>query len=258
MIRLAANLTMLYEEYDFFDRFNKAAEDGFKAVEFFFPYGLDAEKINSLIQKNQQELVLFNMPLGDWDAGDRGFAAQPARKEEFRGAIEQAVKYGRLLQPPRINCPSGPSEDNAASWSTLKENFEMAAESLKGIGIKLVVEPINHNDVPHALISNVAQAVKFFDSMQTDNIFVQYDLYHSIRAGEDPYAVLKSHIDRIDHIQIADVPGRHQIGTGAVDFEKFFGLLDNLGYQGWISLEYHPEGNTSDSFQKIRKLGLLS
>lgn len=257
MIRLAANLTMLYEEYDFFDRFTKASEDGFKAVEFFFPYGLDAEKINSLLKENQQELVLFNMPLGDWDAGDRGYAAQQARKKEFYGAIEQAVKYGRLLQPPRINCPSGPSEDNAVSWKTLKDNFELAAESLKNIGIKLVVEPINHNDVPHALISNVAQAVKLFDSMQTDNIFVQYDLYHSIRAGEDPFSVLKTYIDRIDHIQIADVPGRHQMGTGAVDFDKFFSLLENLNYKGWVSLEYHPDGTTSDSLRKIREMGLL-
>lgn len=257
MIRLAANLTMLYEEVDFFDRFEKAAQDGFEAVEFFFPYGLDAEKINSLIKVNKQELVLFNMPLGDWDAGDRGFAAQPARKNEFHAAIDQAVNYGMALKPPRINCPSGPAEDNNVSWQTLKENFELAAESFKKIGVKLVVEPINHNDVPHALISHVAQAVKFFDTLNTDNIYVQYDLYHSIRTGEDPYSVLESYLDRIDHIQIADVPGRHQMGTGDVDFDRFFGLLDKRGYQGRVSLEYHPEGATSESFKKIREMGLL-
>lgn len=257
MIRIAANLTMLYNEYDFFDRFAVAAEDGFQAVEFFFPYPWPAEKIRQALEKQGQQLVLFNMPLGDWDAGDRGFAGQAGRVAEYQQGVSLATDYGRQLHPPRINCPSGPAEDTPESWSTLKQNFEHAAESLKAEGIRMVVEPINHNDVPRALLSGTEQTVRFLDSLNTDNLWVQYDLYHSLRAGEDPFKVLPAFIDRIDHIQIADVPGRHQPGTGDVDFEKLFSLLEQLNYQGWTSMEYHPQGDTRQSFSRLREMGLL-
>ncbi len=258
MIRVAANLTMLYNEYDFFDRFAAAAEDGFRAVEFFFPYQSPAEKFRAALNNNQQELVLFNMPLGDWDAGDRGFAGQAARKEEYAQAITLAADYGRQLRPPAINCPSGPAADTEESWRTLRENFELAAETLKAEGIRMMVEPINHHDVPGALLSGTEQTVRFIDSLNTDNLSVQYDLYHSLRAGEDPFQVLPAFIERINHIQIADVPGRHQPGSGAVDFGKLFSLLEQLNYQGWTSMEYHPQGDTRKSFSLLREMGILS
>ncbi len=257
MLRFAANLTMLYPEYPFFERFDRAAEAGFKAVEFFFPYGTAANKFSDVLARNAQELVLFNMPLGNWDAGDRGFAAQPARKAEFQAGIAQAVEYGKALHPPRINCPSGPLQPESAPYPTLIENMTMMANAFKDIGIQLVVEPINHNDVPGAVISTVEQALALFDKVDSDNIAVQYDLYHSIRAGEDPFEVLGTHMERIAHIQIADVPGRHQPGSGAVDFEKLFTLIDNSGYQGYVSLEYHPHGPTDDSLMALRRMGVL-
>lgn len=257
MLRFAANLTMLYTEYPFYERFDRAAEAGFEAVEFFFPYGLESADIQQALDRNQQQLVLFNMPLGDWDAGDRGFAAQPARREEFRRAIDQAVSYGQQLKPPRINCPSGPAAGQGDPLPTLRENFALAASALKAHDIQLVLEPINHGDVPGAVISGVEQAVRLFDQIGSDNLAVQYDLWHSLRAGEDPYRVLPTFIDRIAHIQIADVPGRHQPGSGEVDFERLFTLLDNLNYAGWVSLEFHPQGATDASFTHLRQLGVL-
>lgn len=257
MLRFAANLTMLYPEYPFFERFDRAADAGFRAVEFFFPYGTPAEKFSETLSRNDQQLVLFNMPLGDWEAGDRGFAAQPGRKAEFCTALTQAVEYARALRPPRINCPSGPVQHGTTPYPTLYENMTMMANAFKDIGIQLVVEPINHNDVPGAVISTVEQAIALIDRVDSDNIAVQYDLYHSIRAGEDPYSVLATHMDRIAHIQISDVPGRHQPGSGAVDFEKLFTLIDSSGYQGWVSLEYHPDGPTDDSLAALRRMGVL-
>ncbi len=257
MLRFAANLTMLYTEYPLFERFDRAADVGFTAVEFFFPYGEPAEKYLDALERNHQELVLFNLPLGDWDAGDRGFAAQPGRRDEFRTAVAQAVAYGKALRPPRINCPSGPAAQGQAPYPTLVDNMTYAANALKDIGIQLVVEPINTNDVPGAVISSVQAAVDLFDQVDSDNIAVQYDVYHSVRAGEDPFKIIPAFIDRIAHIQISDVPGRHQIGTGAVDFEKLFTLLDNSGYDGWVSLEYHPQGATDASFNQLRQMGLL-
>ncbi|QCT19083.1 TIM barrel protein [Jejubacter calystegiae] len=257
MLRFAANLTMLYPEYPFLERFDRAAADGFQAVEFFFPYGTPAETFSQALERNQQELVLFNMPLGDWDAGERGFASQPSRCDDFRAGLDQAVAYGKALRPPRINCPSGPEGNDAQPWPTLVENMTMAARALADIDVQLVVEPINRNDVPGAVISNVEQALALFEKVDSDNIAIQFDLWHSLRAGEDPFSVLKSHMDRIAHIQIADVPGRHQPGTGEVDFEKLFTLIDNSGYQGWVSLEYHPQGGTQESFSTLRQMGIL-
>lgn len=257
MLRFAANLTMLYTEYPFFERFDRAAAAGFSAVEFFFPYGEPAQRYLDALKRNQQELVLFNLPLGDWDAGDRGFAAQPGRRDEFRAAVGQAVAYGQALRPPRINCPSGPAETGRAPYPTLADNMAYAANALKEIGIQLVVEPINTHDVPGAVVSSVQAAVELFEQVDSDNIAVQYDVYHSVMAGEDPLAIIPAFIDRIAHIQISDVPGRHQIGTGAVDFDRIFNLIDNSGYDGWVSLEYHPRGDTDASFARLREMGLL-
>ena len=258
MVNIAANLTMLYTEHPFLERFDRAADDGFTAVEFFFPYGLPADDIQDALARNGQELVLFNLPLGDWDAGERGFVGRPDRTADFAAGLAEAVAYARVLHPARINTPSGPAPDTAESFETLVSNFSLAASTLAAEGVGLVIEPINRFDVPGALVSTVPRAVELLDRVGNDNFGIQYDLYHSVRAGEDPFQIVAEYLPRIRHIQIADVPGRHQPGTGALDFERFFAALDDGGYEGWVSLEYHPEGLTGESFGFFRSAGLLA
>lgn len=258
MVRIAANLTMLFEEYPFFERFDRAADAGFTAVEFFFPYGLDAAKIRAALDRNGLELALFNLPLGDWDAGERGFVGQEGREQEFAAGLARAVEYASELRPLRVNSPSGPGIDDAASFDRLVRNFSLAASALDEIGVGMVIEPINRTDVPGALVSTVARAVELLDAVGSPNFGVQYDLYHSVRAGEDPLRIVAEHLARITHIQIADVPGRHQPGTGALDFERFFEALDEGGYPGWVSLEYHPDGSTESSFELVTSAGLAT
>lgn len=257
MVRLVANLTMLFSEYDVYERFDRAADAGFEAVEFFFPYELDTERVLAALERNDLALTLFNLPLGDWDAGERGFVAQAGREQEFRDGVAEAVLHVRALRPELVNTPSGPAEDTPESFARLVANVRHAAGELAAAGTRMVVEPINRHDVPGALISTVARAVQLLDEVGSENLAIQYDLYHSLRAGEDPDAVIAEHLPRIGHIQIADVPGRHQPGTGDVDFERFFGALDAGGYAGRVSLEYHPEGPTESSFGLVRSLGLL-
>jgi hydroxypyruvate isomerase len=258
MVRLAANLTMLFSEYPFLERFDRAAAAGFESVEFFFPYGLDAAGIRDALDRNGLELALFNLPLGDWDAGERGFVAQAGREAEFAAGLAEAVDYARVLRPVRVNSPSGPAPDTKEAFGIAASNFALAADALEAIGVGLVIEPINRHDVPGALVSTVDRAVELLDRVGSDNFGVQYDLYHSVRADEDPFAVVAAHAGRITHVQVADVPGRHQPGTGALDFPRFFEALDTAGYTGRVSLEYHPDGPTEQSFGLVTAAGLLA
>lgn len=255
---LVANLTMLFGEYDFYERFDRAAEAGFRAVEFFFPYQYDSDLITEALKRNDLELVLFNLPLGDWDAGDRGFVAQVDRTQEFRDGLELAVEHAKSLHPALINTPSGPAPDSRASFNTLVENVRVAADALAEVGVGMVIEPINRHDVPGAFVSTVEDTLPLLEAVDSNNLGIQYDLYHSMRSGENPLAVLKEHLHLIKHIQIADVPGRHQPGTGEIDFNRFFAALDEGSYPGWVSLEYHPEGSTESSLDAIRASGLLT
>lgn len=258
MVSMAANLTMLFTEYPFFERFDRAAAAGFDSVEFFFPYGLDASMIRDALDRNGLELALFNLPLGDWDAGERGFVGQRGREAEFAAGVADAVEYASVLRPLRVNTPSGPGSDDVESFDRLVRNFSRAADALGELGVGFVVEPINRHDVPGALISTVSRAVELLDAVDSPNLGVQYDLYHSVRADEDPFDVIRQHLDRITHIQIADVPGRNQPGTGALDFRRLFTALDEGGYPGRVSLEYHPDGATEASFTLIGPSGITA
>lgn len=257
MVRLAANLTWLFAEHPFFERFARAADAGFTGVEFFFPFGHDPERIRAEVERNELTLVLHNLRVGDYEAGERGFVAHAHRSAEFLENVEEAVRYDRVLRPERVNTPSGPAPDEPASYDTLVDHLRTAADRLAEIGVGLVLEPINRGDVPGALVDSTAKAVEVIRRTGSDNLGIQYDLYHSLRAGEDPAQVLDEHLAFIHHVQIADVPGRHQLGTGRVDFEDLFARLDAGGYPGWVSLEYHPEGETLASFDVPRALGLL-
>ena len=249
---------MLFREYSFLDRFDRAAEAGFEGVEFFFPYGHDPADISAAISRNNLTLVLFNLPVGDFDSGERGFVAVPERAEEFRSGVSDGVRYGKSLSPQKINTPSGPAPDSAASLDVLVENIDFATVELEQIGVGMVIEPINQSDVPGALISTTPRAAELVERVGRPNLGIQYDVYHSAMAGEDPVQMLGDHLDLIHHIQVGDVPGRHQPGTGALDFDRIVATVDKHDYDGWVSLEYHPEGATEDSFDYFRDRGLLT
>lgn len=256
-MRIAANLTMLFREYDFFERFDRAAEAGFTGVEFFFPYAHDLDRIADAVDRNDLQLVLFNLPVGDWDAGERGYVAQTGREAEFRRDLGRAVTAIERLHPLRVNTPSGPAPQNADSHSTLVANLAVATAAVNEAGAGLVVEPINRDDVPGAYVHTVAEGVAVLDEVGSPGVGIQYDVYHSLRAGEDPFAVLEAYADRIHHVQISDVPGRHEPGTGTFDFDRFFDDLEASVYDGWVSLEYHPLDATTDSLRYFRERGLL-
>jgi hydroxypyruvate isomerase len=257
MPKLAANLTMLFTEYPLLERFDRAAEAGFKGVEILFPYAETPETVNGALQRNGLELVLFNLPAGDWTAGDRGIAAQPARRTEFAEGLKLAVGYASALKPPRINCLAGKKGPEIDADAMLADNVELAAEALDQLGVQLTIEPVNSIDVPGFALPTTQSALDLIDGVSTDNVGLQYDIYHAIQMGEDPFAFLEQRGGQVSHIQVADVPGRHQPGTGEVDFARLFQIIDDSGYNGWVSLEYVPEGRTEDGFGLVRDLGLL-
>lgn len=258
MPKLAANLTMLFTEYPVLERFDRAAAAGFTGVEFLFPYVETPGTVMNALTSNGLELVLFNLPAGDWAAGDRGLAAQPSRRDEFAEGLKLAVEYATALRPPRINCLAGKLAPDEDALAVLAENVEMAAGALEQVGVHLTLEPVNTFDVPGFALPTTQSALDLISALDSGNVGLQYDIYHAQRMGEDPFGFIKEHGGEISHIQIADVPGRHQPGTGDVDFDRLFRLIDASGYDGWVSLEYIPDGPTEDGFGLLREMGLLT
>lgn len=258
MIKLSANLSMLYTELPFMQRFAAARQDGFSAVEIQFPYAFPAKDIRAALQENELELVLFNLPAGDWDAGDRGIAASWERREEFRSGLDKAMEYIDVLQPPLVNLLAGASEDTDVNDLALLQSIRIAAEHLIDEGVTLVVEPVNTIDVPSFALPTAYAALDVISDFENDNIKLQLDVYHALQMEEDPVQILRDHVDKIGHVQIADVPGRHQPGTGKVDWPLFFQVLQVVEYTGAVGLEYIPEGATSESFSRLKELGLLN
>jgi hydroxypyruvate isomerase len=257
MPKLAANLTMLFTEYPLLERFERAAEAGFRGVELLFPYVEQPATVLEALRRNNLELVLFNLPAGDWPAGDRGIAAQPARRGEFATGLKLAVDYAAILRPPRINCLAGKLGSEPNSRDVLAENVELAGEALDQIGVQLTIEPVNSFDVPDFALPTTQSVLDLIAKTESQNVGLQFDIYHAIRMGEDPFAFIEQHGREIAHIQFADVPGRHQPGSGEIDFARLFQAIDGSGYSGWVSLEYIPEGPTEEGFELIRELGLL-
>ncbi len=258
MPKLAANITMLFTEYPLLERFDRAAAAGFAGVELLFPYVETPETVSRALRSNDLELVLFNLPAGDWAAGDRGLAAQPARREEFAEGLKLAVEYATALRPPRINCLAGKLGPEEDALAVLAENVEMAGGALEQAGVRLSLEPVNSFDVPGFALPTTQSVLDLISALDTRNVGLQYDIYHAIRMGEDPFSFIAEHGQDISHLQIADVPGRHQPGTGDVDFARLFRIVDESGYDGWVSLEYIPDGATEDGFGHLRELGVLA
>ena len=243
MPRFAANLTMLFTEVPFLERFERAASAGFTAVEFLFPYAWPAEDIKARLDTHRLQLVLHNLPAGDWDAGDRGVACDPARVEEFRAGVPLAIRYAKALGVTQLNCLAGKAPagvPDALLRQTLVANLRFAAAELKTAGLKLLIEPINTFDIPGFYLNRTAQALEILDEVGADNAFVQYDIYHAQRMEGELAATLQKHLARFGHIQLADNPGRHEPGTGEINYRYLFALLDELGYGGWIGCEYKP------------------
>ena len=247
MPRFAANLSMLFCEHPFAERFAAAARAGFAAVEVQFPYELPATQIADLLREHQLQFVLHNLPAGDWAGGERGIACHPDRVEEFRTGVAKAIDYATVLGCQQLNClagiaPAGVPE--AEVRATLVANLRYAAAELKRAGLKLLVEPINTFDIPGFYVSRTTQALALLDEVGADNVFLQYDVYHAQRMEGDLGNTLSRHLTRIGHIQIADNPGRHEPGTGEINYPWLFRHLDALGYSGWVGCEYKPEAAT--------------
>jgi hydroxypyruvate isomerase len=247
MPKFAANLSMLFTELPFLDRFEAAARADFKAVEFLFPYAWPAQDIKQRLDAHGLKLVLHNLPAGDWEAGERGIACHPDRIEEFRAGVAKAIAYATTLGVGQVNCLAGKAPAGVSSAllrSTFVNNLKFAAAELKGAGLKLLIEPINHFDIPGFYLNTTAQALAILDEVGADNAFVQYDIYHAQRMEGELAATMQKNLARIGHIQLADNPGRNEPGTGEINYPFLFAHLERIGYSGWIGCEYKPATTT--------------
>ena len=247
MPRFSANLSMLFPEVPFLDRFARAAQAGFEAVEFMFPYAHSPQEIKARLDATGLKAVLHNLPAGDWEGGDRGIACDPARVAEFRAGVARGVAYATTLGVPQLNCLAGKAPDGADDAllrHTFVDNLRFAAAALHQAGLRLLVEPINRYDIPGFYLQRTAQALSVLDEVGAPNAFVQYDIYHAQRTEGELAATLAQHLARIGHIQIADNPGRHEPGSGEINYRFLFQHLDRIGYQGWVGAEYRPASTT--------------
>ena len=257
MPRFAANLTMLFTEFPFLDRFERAARAGFKGVEFLFPYAYQPKDIRARLEQFDLQLVLHNLPAGDWDAGERGIACHPDRTAEFREGVERAVDVASALGVKQLNCLVGKTPagvPDAQVHATLVENLYHASQRLKEAGIRLLVEPINRFDIPGFHLHRTDQALALIDEVGGGNLFLQFDIYHAQRTEGELAETLRKHLSRIAHVQVADNPGRNEPGTGEINFPFLFGHLDRIGYPGWIGCEYKPAVSTEIGLDWIQRM----
>ena len=247
MPRFAANLTMLFNDVPFLDRFERAARTGFSCVEFLFPYPYATADIKARLESNRLKLVLHNLPAGDWEAGERGIACHPDRTAEFRDGVAQAIVYALALGVKQLNCLAGKAPAGVADAllrQTFVENLRFAAAELKKFGLRLLIEPINTFDIPGFYLNRTVQAVSILDEVGADNAFVQYDIYHAQRMEGELAATMQKYLPRIGHVQLADNPGRNEPGSGEINYPFLFAHLDRIGYGGWIGCEYKPATST--------------
>jgi hydroxypyruvate isomerase len=247
MPRFCANLTLLFNERPFIERFTAAAQAGFKGVEYLFPYEwpkdplVEALGISGLVQ------VLHNLPAGDWARGERGLACDPSRVGEFQDSVGKAIDYATALGCRQVNClaglrPEGVSEERLRT--TFVANLKFAALKLSAAGIRLLIEPINTRDIPGFYLTRSHDALEIIDEVGSDNLFLQYDIYHMQIMEGDLARTIEAHLPRIAHMQLADNPGRHEPGTGEINYPFLFRHIDRLGYEGWIGCEYKPRTDT--------------
>ncbi|MBL8329564.1 MAG: hydroxypyruvate isomerase [Rubrivivax sp.] len=245
--RFSANLSMLFTEVPLLDRFERAARAGFSRVEIQFPYEVPAAEIAARLKGLRLTMVLHNLPAGDWAAGERGIACHPGRTEEFRAGVQRAIDYAKVLEVPRLNVLAGIAPagvDEAILRRTMVENLRHAADATQAVGIQLLTEPVNTRDIPGFWLDSTSKALSVMDEVGSDNLLLQYDVYHAQRTEGELAATLSRHLARIGHIQIADNPGRNEPGTGEINFPFLLRHIKQIGYTGSIGAEYKPAKGT--------------
>jgi len=257
MPKFAANLTMLFTELPFLERFEAASKAGFQAIEFLFPYDHEKQQIADLLQKHHLQLILHNLPAGNWGAGERGIAAHPARKEEFREGVDRAIAYATALQVPQLNCLAGIVTDTPVqARNTLVENLAYAADKLHASGLRLLLEPVNTRDIAGFFVNRTDQALAILDEVGSSNLYLQYDIYHAQVMEGNLAETICRNLGRIGHLQLADNPGRHEPGTGEINYDYLFRHIDGLGYTGWIGCEYKPAATTIEGLGWLKSHGI--
>ena len=249
MPKFAANLTMMFNEYAFTERFSAASKAGFDAVEFLFPYDYASSEVSQLLKENHLKNVLFNLPPGDWEGGERGIAALPGREEEFRTSVATAIEYALALGTPQLHMMAGlipAGSDENLHRKTYLANMRFAAQELAKHKLNLLLEPINTRDMPGYFLNTQAQAHELCSECGEPNVKVQMDFYHAQIMEGDLVMTLRKYFKDIGHIQIASVPSRNEPNDGEVNYSYIFNLLDEMGYQGWVGCEYRPKGKTED------------
>jgi hydroxypyruvate isomerase len=255
MPKFSANLTMMFNEVDFPDRFEWAARAGFKGVEYMFPYGWSKDQLVNELGKHHLEQVLHNLPAGNWQAGERGIACLPGREGEFQEGVGTAIEYAKALKCSHLNCLVGKVPQGIASdkvRQTLVGNLRFAAMVLEKEKIRLLIEPLNNQDIPEFYLTHTQEALQLFKEIGHPNLWLQYDIYHMQVMEGNLTKTIRNHLPQIAHIQIADNPGRHEPGTGEINFANLFRFIDEAGYEGWIGCEYIPAGKTEDGLQWIK------
>jgi hydroxypyruvate isomerase len=249
MPKLAANLSTLFPEVRFLDRFAAAARAGFRYVEYQFPYQWNPDEVARRARDAGVQVVLHNLPAGDFAKGDRGIACLPGRDQEFRDGVEQAIAYAKAVNCPRLNCLAGLAPADRPHFALLVENVRYAARKLGAAGLSLTLEPINTRTVPGFFLSRSAQALDVLNAAGEGNAFLQYDFFHMQIMEGDLARTVERLLPRIGHIQLADVPDRHEPGTGEINFDFLLHRLDGLGYSGYVGCEYNPKGETLEGLK---------
>ena len=254
-MKIAANLTMMFNEHDFMDRFAAAASAGFKGVEYLFPYDYPADAIGDALDANGLKQVLFDFPAGDWANGDRGIAVQPDRVGEFQDGIGLAVEYATALGCKRLTCLAGIPDDGTdpeVAEQTMIRNLQFAADAAARIDAIVLVEPLNTRDVPGTFVSRSSHGAQIIRAADRANVRLQFDVYHTQIMEGDIATKFSELLPMIGHVQIADNPGRHEPGSGEINYPYVLNHIANSGYDGWIGAEYMPAGNTQDGLSWVK------
>lgn len=249
MPKFNANLSMMFQEVDFLDRFEAAAKAGFKGIEYLFPYEFEVNQLVDLLNANNLKQILHNLPAGNWAEGERGIGVLPDRVGEFQEGVGKAIEYAKALGNTKINMLSGVAPDGVNTdvlTKTFIDNAAFAAYELAKHDIRLVIEPINTRDIPGFFLCGTKQALDIIEATSSDNIQLQYDIYHMQIMEGDLTPTIEKNLSSIGHIQLADTPGRHEPGTGEINYPFIFDHLDRIGYTGWIGCEYIPANKTEE------------
>jgi len=257
MAKFAANLTMMFNELDFLERFGAAAKAGFSAVEILFPYAYEPDQIAEQLERHELELALFNLPPGNWEAGDRGMAALPERRADFEKSVTNALRYASVLRPHRLHVMSGLAErTDPLAAATYRENITHACQHAAEHGVTVVIEPINGRDMPGYFLNDFSWAAQTITELGLPNLQLQYDIYHRQIIHGDIIRSIDALIGMIGHVQISAVPDRHEPGSGELDDARILRHLDASGYEGFVGLEYRPAGETIAGLAWRKNLGV--